>query len=426
MIEKVWYILYNAVMLPALYAGIHFLGFFNSKIRRGIEGRRNLNSNLSASLQKLNRGRKLIWFHSSSMGEFEQAKPIIEELRKSSNVNILVTFFSPSGYENSKKYAFADIVTYIPFDSRAAISSFSEIAKPSLVVLMRYDVWPNHINVLHDKGIPVLLVDATMRTKNLRKNSFLRGFHKQLYSKMEKILTISDLDTRNFGVFGIPGSKLKQAGDTRFDRVYIKSRDAKTKNILRPGITEGKKIFIAGSTWEEDEEILNPVILKLLKYHKDLLVIIVPHEPTVNHIEKLEQEFPETVPTIRFSYLNNYNNERVIIVDSIGILLTLYSHASIAFVGGSYKSNVHNVLEAAVYGIPVLYGPKIHSSAEASHLAETGGGFIIENKTAMYKTLTRLLSNESLRLKAGKAAGEFVKTNTGATSVILSEIKKLI
>lgn len=291
---------------------------------------------------------------------------------------------------------------------------------------MRYDVWPNHIFELDRKKVPVILVDATMRTRNYRKLSFVRGFHKKLYSKMDRILTVSGLDMENFEILGVEKEKLRVAGDTRFDRVYLKSREAKARNIIRPGVIEEKKVFIAGSTWPEDEDVLIPAVIKLFKYHKDLIVIFVPHEPTVTHIEKLEQEFTGIQQTIRFSHLNNYKGERVIIVDSIGILLTLYSYAGIAFVGGSFKSNVHNVLEAAVYGIPVIYGPKIHSSAEASRLAEAGGGFIVDNKIKMFKALSRLIRNNEMRVNAGMASGEFVKNHTGATSIIVSEIKKYL
>lgn len=426
MTEKIWFMLYNIVMLPIMYGVIHFLGMFNHKIKQGIAGREGLNERVAEAIGKLDKTKKLVWIHSSSMGEFEQAKPIIEELRWQNHINIIVTFFSPSGYENSKKYSFADIVAYIPFDTREAIRSFIEIINPALVVLMRYDVWPNHIFELDRRKIPVILVDATMRTNNYRKMSLVKGFHKNLYSKMDKILTISELDKQNFEVLGVENDKLKVAGDTRFDRVYLKSREAKKRNIIRPEIIEGKKVFIAGSTWPEDEEVLIPAVLKLFRYHKDLIVIFVPHEPTIQHIEKLEQEFSGIQPTIRFSHLNNYKDERVIIVDSIGILLTLYSYAGIAFVGGSFKSNVHNVLEAAVYGIPVLYGPKIHSSAEASRLAESGGGFIVDNKIKMYKTLSRLIRDDEKRMNAGAASGEFVRNHTGATKIIVGEIRKYL
>jgi len=226
--------------------------------------------------------------------------------------------------------------------------------------------------------------------------------------------------------------KLLVVGDTRFDRVYQKSIVAKERKLINEDILKNKKVIVAGSTWEEDEDVIIPIFKKLVKYQSkdlpkdELLFIIAPHEPTLIHLEKLENDFNKSLKTIRFSYLNNYSNENVIIIDSIGILSTLYYYADIAFVGGSFKSNVHNVLEAAVYGIPVLYGPKIFNSQEAKRLNEIGGGIIIHNQKEGYRMFKTLLMNDELRDKLSKVSKKFVEENLGATDKILKVIYKYL
>ncbi|MBK6679652.1 MAG: hypothetical protein IPG53_06290 [Ignavibacteriales bacterium] len=211
-----------------------------------------------------------------------------------------------------------------------------------------------------------------MREDSARRSIFFRSFHKMLFANFNLVLTVSSADLENFRCFGLNEDRLLVSGDTRFDRVFTRAAIAKEKNLINARIFAGKKVMVAGSTWEEDEEVLLPSVKKLLKYFDNVVFILVPHEPTLLlHLEKLENEFAGIEPTIRFSFLNSYNNERIIIVDSIGILLTLYSYADIAFVGGSFKSNVHNTLEAAVYGIPVVFGPKTGNSQEAGQLVDS-------------------------------------------------------
>nr|HPN39261.1 glycosyltransferase N-terminal domain-containing protein [Melioribacteraceae bacterium] len=368
-------LIYNYFVLPLLFLAFHVIRIFNKKVDSAIKDRKTLFNRLLLEIEKINKTKKNIWFHSSSMGEFEQAKPIIEKLKSSENVNIIVTFFSPSGYNNSLKYSFADVISYIPFDTKHNIKNFIDIIKPNIAVFMRYDIWPNTIWELKERGIPSFIVDATMRENSNRKIIGANKFHKGLFSAFDKILTVSEEDKKNFADFSINDAKIKAVGDTRFDRVYGKSLQAKNKNILRDDIIKDKKVIVLGSSWESDEEVILPAIVKLCKYIKNILVIVVPHEPTVEHLEWTEHYLKNELKTIRFSYLNNYQNEQVIIIDSIGILLTLYYYADIAYVGGSFKQGIHNVLEPAVYGIPVVFGPKIQTSQEARHLVNINGGF---------------------------------------------------
>ncbi len=431
--KNIWTLFYNYLIIPLFYIGVKFFGLFNSKIRKGIKGRKRIFEELILNAASLDKTKKLIWFHSSSYGEFEQAKPIIKELKKNNSINILVTFFSPSGYENSKKYPYADLISYIPFDTKQNASNFIKIASPNLAVMMRYDVWPNHIWALNKANIPCFIVDATMKEKSARKLPLIKNFHKYLYKNFSKILTVSENDVKGFQNFGCTNNQLKAVGDTRFDRVYQRSVIAKERKLIRDEILKDKIVIVAGSTWEQDEDVILPVFKKLAAIDKNVLLIIAPHEPTILHLENIENEFlggpafrRNSIETIRFSFLNNYKNERIILVDSIGILLTLYIYADVAFVGGGFKQNIHNVLEAAVYGTPVLFGPRIDNSQEAKELLRRGGGIMVNNKIDAYRRFRTLIANKGLRKSKGDISHQYVQENLGATEKILQEINKII
>jgi 3-deoxy-D-manno-octulosonic-acid transferase len=424
--KKIWYLIYNGIIIPILIIGLEIGSLFNPKIKKGIKDRRRLYEDLVLALISLDKKKKLIWFHSSSMGEFEQAKPIIQKLKNQKDINVLATFYSPSGYENSKNYPFADVVSYMPFDTPALAKRFIRTVQPDLAVMMRYDIWPNFIWQLKENKIPCLLVDATMRKDSSRKVFISKSFHKELYRSITKILTVSKTDKENFSDFEIPESQIKSVGDTRFDRVYQKSIVAKQKKLFKENLFNGKKILVAGSSWESDEEVYLPAVQKLMKYEKDLLLFLVPHEPSIQRMEKLENLFAGKVTSIRFSYLYEYKNERIILIDSIGILATLYYYANVAFVGGSFKQGIHNILEPAVYGIPVIFGPKIENSQEAKKLVEFGGAKIIKNKTETYKILRTLFSRKDICEQMGKISYDYVYGNIGATDEILKEIYQYV
>ena len=423
---KIWFFIYNFVVLPLFYLLLMLLGLFNKKIKEGIRDRKKLFENLIINLAGINRKKKMIWFHSSSMGEFEQAKPIIQEIRKRKDVMIIVTFFSPSGYRNSLKYPHADIVSYIPFDTPNYAIRFLRLVKPTLAVFMRYDIWPNFVWRLSKLKIPTFIVDATMRDSSKRKLPGIKGFHKKMYSSITKILTVSENDLSSFKDFEINSDQLLAVGDTRFDRVYQKSIQAKERKLFKDNFFGEKKVFVMGSSWEADEDVVLPAFLKLMENDENVILIIVPHEPTVVHLEKIENELYGKAKSIRFSFLNNYADERIIIIDSIGILLTLYYYADAAYVGGSFKQGIHNVLEPAVYGIPVLFGPKIENSQEAKKLVELGGGKVIKNKKEAYRVLRTLFSNDEQRLKMGNISREYVNSNIGATEKIIKELEKFL
>lgn len=424
--KTIWYWIYNLTLIPFAKLLILIAQLFNSKIRTGLKGRKKLFENLIIDLAGIDRSKKMIWFHSASMGEFEQAKPIIEKIKSEKDLNVIVTFFSPSGYTNSLKYPFADVIAYLPFDTTFATKRFLNLVRPSMAVFMRYDIWPNIIWQLEQKSIPCLIVDATMRKKTPRKWFISKSFHKSLFSCFTKILTVSEADSNNFLEFDIDKNRMIAVGDTRFDRVYQKSLDAQKKRLFREDFFRGKKVFVLGSLWESDEEVLLPALFKLMKNDKQIISIIVPHEPTELHLESLENQLRGKFESIRFSLLNNYKDERLIIIDSIGVLLTLYYYADVAYVGGSFKQGIHNVLEPAVYGIPVVFGPKHENSQEAVVMLRNGGGITIKSKKEAYRVLRSLFTNEKLRSEKGLICAEYVKTNVGATQKILEELYKII
>ncbi|PID61121.1 MAG: 3-deoxy-D-manno-octulosonic acid transferase [Ignavibacteriae bacterium] len=421
--KSFWFYFYNILILLPLKMSFYVLSLFNKKIRMGITNRKQLFENLIINISCLNRNKTTFWFHSSSMGEFEQAKPIIEHFKKNSEINIVVTFFSPSGYNNSLKYPYADVISYLPFDNVANAKRFINLIKPSVAIFMRYDFWPNFIWILSKEKIPTYIVDATMDINSKRKMPIAKQFHASLFKHFTKILTISEKDKKSFSDFYLAPDKLAVVGDTRFDRVYQKSLKAKKKNLFREEILKGKKVLVIGSSWSADEEVLIPVIKKLIKYIDNLLIVIAPHEPTSTKLEELEYVLKDQ-SKIRFSYKNDYNNENIIIIDSIGILLTLYCYADCAYVGGSFRQGIHNVLEPAVYGIPVIFGPKNKNSQEAQRMMELGCGIEISNKTEAYKVFKKLLTNEERRRKLGSISYNYIQKNIGATKKIIKEFDR--
>jgi 3-deoxy-D-manno-octulosonic-acid transferase len=421
--KQVWKQAYCILVIPLLWVTLRTMGLFNRKIRRGIRGRYGLFESLAQRMQKLPPGKR-VWFHSSSMGEFEQAKPIIAALKqRHPDVRVIASFFSPSGYEHSKKSPVADVITYLPFDTRRGAREFIDIVQPDVAVMVRYDVWPNHIWELERRNIPTLIANATMRRQTKRRIPVVRNFHHHMYNSLTSILTVSPEDADVFSVFGLDGPSIQAIGDTRYDQVCARSAEARRRHIMPHGIVNNKHVIVAGSTWPEDESVLLPAVLRIQKDVPNLLVVLVPHEPTVEHIEDLEQELLGKIPCIRFSALNEYRNERVIIVDSIGILLILYAYAEIAYIGGSFRQGIHNVLEAAVYGIPVVFGPRHRNSQEPLHLVERGGGFVVNDSNEMYRTLRNLLEDSSARTTAGMRAAQFVQSNVGATERFLQHLE---
>jgi 3-deoxy-D-manno-octulosonic-acid transferase len=418
-----WKILYTVILIPLLWVILRSMGFFVPKVRKGIKGRKTLFADLEQHVPRHPTSAR-VWFHASSLGEFEQAKPIIAELkRRSPGLQIVASFFSPSGYDHSRAYPLADVITYLPFDTPRNARRFLDFVNPDAAVMVRYDVWPNMIWELRKRRIPTMVANATMRRTSPRLLPVVRNFHYHLYNSIGDILTVSEEDMRAFQRFGLNGSRLEAIGDTRFDQVTARSQEARKRHILPEAVTAGKKVIVVGSSWPEDEEVIVPAFLEVRRRLHDCVLVIVPHEPTLDHLDEVERSFSGAIPTLRFSALNEYAGEEVILVDSIGILLVLYASADIAYIGGSFRQGIHNVLEAAVYGIPVLFGPRHRNSQEPGALVEAGGAFVVSDHVDLAQTLHRLLGDDAARHAAGAAAAEFVQRNTGATDRVLRHLE---
>ncbi|HTP79462.1 MAG TPA: glycosyltransferase N-terminal domain-containing protein [Bacteroidota bacterium] len=425
-IPRLWMFFYDAVFIPVFWIGLVVGSVFKRKIRRGIEGRRNLFESLKVRVHALKATRR-VWFHASSLGEFEQAKPIIAALkRRYKNIDIVASFFSPSGYDHSKNYQLADVITYIPLDTAANARRFLDLLRPTAAVMVRYDVWPNHLLELSRRKIPTFIANATMRRNSARLYPFLRSFHRALYDSLTSILTVSENDAEAFRMFGLRKPFIQAVGETRYDQVWQRSEEAKTKHLIPGFILRKKKVIVVGSSWEEDEEVLIPTLRKMVQYDSSILIILVPHEPTLTVLENIEIRLNFRPKSIRFSDLNDYSGEPVIIVDSIGILMSLYQYADVAYVGGSFRQGVHNVLEPAVYGIPVVYGPRHENSQEAVALARRGGGFVVRDQQECYRTIRMLMSETRERKHAGSEALKLVKENIGATERFLEHLEKVL
>lgn len=424
--ERLWYAVYNFAAIPVFWVLFHVGGIFSPKVRRAIAGRRQMLRQVRSEVRGL-KAKDRIWFHSSSMGEFEQAKPIIAALRKKfPHLDVVVSFFSPSGYEHSRSYKLASLITYIPFDTAGNAKAFLDLIRPTVAVMVRYDIWPNHVWELARRRIPTFIANATLRNSSARHWPLIQNFHHFLYDHLTSILTVSASDAESFRRFALSKPHIEAVGDTRYDQVWQRSIEARSKHLIPDHILKRRKVFVVGSSWMEDEEVVLPAFERIAREDSSTLMMLVPHEPTLGTLERLEATFSRHLRSIRFSDLNDYSDENVILVDSIGILVPLYQYAHIAYVGGSFRQGVHNVLEPGVYGLPVLFGPKHKNSQEAVALVQRGGGFVVTNEERCYSILRRLMNHKETRQQAGSQALELVKQNIGATERFLKHLEPFL
>jgi 3-deoxy-D-manno-octulosonic-acid transferase len=423
----IWRILYNSLFIPLGWLGFRVFGLLNGKARRGIEGRRGLFEQVEAKVSGWKAGSPRVWIHASSMGEFEQAKPIISMLKeRRPDVLIAATFFSPSGYEHSRKYREADLISYIPFDSPWNARRFVGALNPTVAVVMRYDLWPNHVHALRDAGIPAILANATIRAGGVRNMPVFRGYYRELYDQLTAILTVTGRDREACLGYGVTRPNVEAVGDTRYDQVARRCEESRKKRLVPEEVLRGKTVIVIGSSWEADERLLLPAFEEYCAERPDILVILVPHEPTEDHLAELEARIEGRLSSIRFSQLVSYNGERVVIVDSVGILVSLYQYAHLVYVGGGFGAGVHNVLEPAVYGVPVMIGPNHRNSNEAMELIARDAVVTVDGDAAVRDALRPLFSDPGLRDRMGKTALSFVNERRGATARIVAYLEKLL
>lgn len=398
--------------------GANLLSPFNEKARYWVQGRRTVFSELTAFFEK--EKRRVIWFHCASLGEFEQARPLLEEIRTSyPGYCILLSFFSPSGYRIRKNYEQADYVTYLPMDSAANAQRFLDLAKPSLVFWVKYEYWHFYLDTIHERNIPLLLVSGIYR----KDQPFFRpwgSFHRRMLANFTAFFVQNNDAARLLGSIGIARDVIV-SGDTRFDRVIeIAAQPASFPEL--EAFIDNHTVIVAGSTWEEDEEELD----HYANTHPALRFVIAPHEIDEAHLQDIEKLFRKSVRYSQLAQTTQLPAEvNVLILDTMGMLASVYRYARIAYIGGGFgEDGVHNVLEAAVYGIPVVFGPEYEKFAEAVGLVDAGAGFPIDNALELESELTRLLENEEDYLMAAEAAAKYVKGNAGATSVVLRYIQE--
>jgi 3-deoxy-D-manno-octulosonic-acid transferase len=401
---------------------VSFSSIWNDKARKWIGGRKNIFEKMKLELQ--NSGPGTVWVHCSSLGEFEQGKPVMDKIKLLYPGNkILVTFFSPSGYEIKKDYAGADHVFYLPMDSKRNAQKFLDIVKPTLVIFIKYDYWYYFLNEIKKRKINCLLVSAVFRED--------QAFFKWYGSLQRKMLgCFTQIFVQNEGskklLDTISVNHCTVGGDTRFDTVIeIAERFQPVPPV--ENFIHNRKTIVAGSTWRKDEEMLQVAFNKLAS--PDIMLIIAPHEIHNAHLDELKNLFPSS---IRFSELTSHDSPltgNILLIDNIGMLSRLYKYAHITYVGGGFtKDGVHNVLEAAVYSKPVLFGNNYKKYREAVDLVKTGGAESFSDPGELYKALTVLLKSENEYEMKCNASKKYVWGNKGATEQVLNyiEINRLL
>ncbi len=407
--------LYNfAITLATLLLPV--VAIFNKKIKLFVDGRKETFSKITSLKNK-----KTIWFHAASLGEFEQARPIIEGLKsKYKNHKILVTFFSPSGYEIRKNYNLADVVCYLPLDSKLNAKKFIEIVNPEFAIFIKYEFWPNLLNELKKNKIKTILVSGILREKQLFFKSYggfmrksLEAFHHFFVQDQNSKKLLNSIYLKNVTV----------AGDTRFDRV---SEILEQDNSL--GFIEQFKnnqfTIVAGSTWQEDEELLvNYINNEALENEK---FIIAPHNIKQEAILELQKSINKKTVLFSDKADKNLAEYQVFIIDTIGILTKIYAVANVAYVGGGLKTGLHNILEPATFGIPVVIGNKYDKFKEAVDLVKIGGCLSINNQDEFTKTFIQLKNDENFRNLTGIINKKYIEDNLGATKLIMNSLKDKI
>lgn len=410
-----WYtpLLYN-LGIRAYSSAVAIAALRNPKCSKMRKGQAETWSILS---EKIRTGARYIWFHTASLGEFEQGRPLIERLRREKpELSIILTFFSPSGYEVRKNYNGADIVCYLPFDTPAHARRFINIVKPEMAIFVKYEFWRNYLLELSRHAIPTYLISGIFRPSQL---FFRRGgkWYRRLLRQFTR-LYVQDQDSSHL-LADAAITAVTVAGDTRFDRVTdIMAARRDIPEI--ESFTNGKFVFMAGSSWPSDEEIYFP----WLDAHPEVTAVIAPHEFNETRLRKLIDRFPEQAVTLSdiTAHPSNATGKRILIIDCFGLLSSAYRYATIAYIGGGFGAGLHNINEAAVYGIPVIFGPNNRKFIEAREIQKAGGGFEVTNQQNFDSKATPLLTDATLRSAAGSAAGNYIKSKLGATEIIYTDL----
>ncbi len=395
---------------------VRIASLFSTKARLLLDGHAETFGILARTLRTNDR---YVWFHASSLGEFEQGRPLMERIRqRHPEYKILLTFFSPSGYEVRKNYDGADIVCYMPFDTPRNARRFVRMVKPEKAFFIKYEFWKNFIDELHRSRCEVYSVSSIFRKNQIFFRSYGRLYAKVLHN-FTRIFVQNDDSRRLLENVGV--TAVSVAGDTRFDRVTDIRNAAKEVDAAKHFAEGATNVLVVGSSWEPDEDIIIPYFNE----HKDLKLILAPHVVNEAHIRRILSALKR--PAIRITQAEKENRSLqdfdCMIVDTYGMLSSIYRYGNIAYVGGGFGVGIHNVPEAAVYGVPVLIGPNHQKFREAEMLLHLGGCFEITSPDTFAMTMKLLTQNEDSRKKAGDAAGNYILSNAGAADKIFDAIK---
>jgi len=405
--------LYTLFMLISEKILFLFGNFFGPKIKAFSEGRKEVFNQLEGY-----KAQNSIWFHVSSLGEYEQALPLIEEIKeKYPSYSIVLSFFSPSGYEIKKKNSPANRVVYLPLDHKKNVKKFLDIINPKAAFFVKYDFWPVYLSELKNRNIPTFLISGRFR----KEHAFFKPWNKWLKNSLKAFHLFFVQDAESKKVLEKEGfNNILVTGDTRFDRVFDIAKKSEKPNFIER-FKGDKLLFMAGSTWPKDEELIKTY---LNKYPLDFKILIAPHEIDKAHIEKIKQNF-KSFKIILFSEIENKNlsDYDILILDAIGILNKAYYYADWVYIGNGFGKSIHNIQEPAVYGVPIITGPHIQKFNEAIDLEKKGGLIKIHNQNEFDKIMNLLKESIDLRKSKGKTVLSYAEKNRGATKKILSQLQ---
>lgn len=388
------------------------IALFNDKIKKGVEGRKNTFHILKEYLQPKD---KTIWLHCASLGEYEQGLPVFEALRKDYPKHIFIlTFFSPSGYDIKKDSSIADVVTYLPLDTKKNATHFLDLTHPELVIFVKYEIWPIYLYTLKTRKIKTILISALFRKNQVLFKSYTKWLRNSLKA-FSHIFVQEENSKKVLNTFGF--NNVSIARDTRFDRVYNQFSSDNTLDFIEE-FKNDNLCIVAGSTWPEGEKYFIKYINENL--NANLKFIIAPHNIKDKQIFGLKNRINKNVTLYTEKEVSNLKEAHVFIVDTIGILSKIYSYADIAYVGGAFgRTGLHNTLEPAVFGIPIVIGSRFEKFPEASEMKRNGGLFSISTYSEFKNILDELIKNKTLREKSGKSNRTYIKKNKGAVTKIM-------
>ncbi len=421
---------YNLALVPAMRLALAAGSLTNPKFAARRAGLRQTYKTLRSLPSK--KYRRRIWVHAASLGEFEQVKTIIAIVKKASpRIQVVVSFFSPSGYENLQGFDAVDAKVYLPVDSRRAARKFIKALAPDAVIFVRYDLWYNFLMELQRSSIPTILICATLNASSRRQARSLRLFTRQTYECFGTIFTAGANETEKFSAMNLH-TELMTTADTRSDRIVEAVKQAADNPILtREYYRDDSLVLVAGSTWPADESILQAALEGLPEdLRRRLRIILAPHEPTEEHLQSLQLRFPTGILLSDLEAglpgADSGGDAQYIIVNSIGKLLRLYGHADLALIGGGFGDGVHSVSEPAGYGIPLASGPDIERSPDAVALRDGGALTVFSSAEDLTDWLRLMLGDSDRRIQHGKIAADFINRASGFSLVIANRIISLL